>query len=300
MTFSLRSAVSIARRLQDPLAELVKIDPKAIGIGQYQHDMPPAQLDEALKGVVENCVNSVGVDLNTASSSLLSYISGISETVSKNIVSYREENGRFKNRNELKKVSKLGPKAYEQCAGFLRIPGGENILDNTSVHPESYDAAKKLLDLFGFSLNDVKEGGILALNLLIRQMGEQKVGDACGIGIPTLRDIAAELQKPGRDIRDELPPPMLRTDIMTISDLKPGMELTGTVRNVVDFGAFVDIGVHQDGLVHISALSEKFVRHPSDAVKVGDIVTVYVLGVDAGKNRISLSMVKPGAKAARS
>jgi uncharacterized protein len=297
---SLRSAVSIARRLQDPLAELVKIDPKAIGIGQYQHDMPPAQLDEALKGVVENCVNSVGVDLNTASSSLLSYISGISETVSKNIVSYREENGRFKNRNELKKVSKLGPKAYEQCAGFLRIPGGENILDNTSVHPESYDAAKKLLDLFGFSLNDVKEGGILALNLLIRQMGEQKVGDACGIGIPTLRDIAAELQKPGRDIRDELPPPMLRTDIMTISDLKPGMELTGTVRNVVDFGAFVDIGVHQDGLVHISALSEKFVRHPSDAVKVGDIVTVYVLGVDAGKNRISLSMVKPGAKAARS
>ncbi len=297
---SLRSAVSIARRLQDPLAELVKIDPKAIGIGQYQHDMPPAQLDSALKGVVENCVNSVGVDLNTASSSLLSYISGLSGTVSKNIVAYREENGRFKNRKALLKVAKLGPKAYEQCAGFLRIQGGENILDNTSVHPESYEAAKKLLDLFGFSLSDVKGDGLAALNLLIRQMGEQKVSDACGIGIPTLCDIAAELQRPGRDIRDELPPPLLRSDIMALSDLAPGMELTGTVRNVVDFGAFIDIGVHQDGLVHISVLSDRYVRHPSDVVKVGDIVTVYVLSVDTGKNRISLSMIKPGVKPDRS
>jgi uncharacterized protein len=292
---SLRSAISIARRLLDPLAELVKIDPKAIGIGQYQHDMPPAQLDTALKGVVESCVNSVGVDLNTASASLLTYISGLSEAVAKNIVSYREENGRFHSRKELKKVPKLGPKAFEQCAGFLRIPDGENILDNTSVHPESYDAVHKLLQLFGLSLKDVTSEGITALASLISQTGEQQVSEACAIGLPTLRDIAFELQKPGRDIRDELPPPLLRTDIMKLSDLMPGMELTGTVRNVVDFGAFIDIGVHQDGLVHISALSDRYVRHPSDVVKVGDVITVYVLSVDVAKKRISLSMRKPGS-----
>lgn len=289
---SLRSAVSIARRLQDPLAELVKIDPKAIGIGQYQHDMPPAQLDATLGGVVENCVNSVGVDLNTASVSLLTYISGLSESVAKNIVAYREENGRFKARSELKKVPKLGPKAFEQCAGFLRVPGGKNILDNTSVHPESYEAALKLLKLTGMTLED---SAINTLPDKVKSIGEKAAAEACGIGIPTLRDIIQELQKPGRDIRDELPPPMLRTDIMELSDLIPGMELKGTVRNVVDFGAFVDIGVHQDGLVHISELSDRYVRHPSDVVKVGDIVTVYVLGVETNKKRISLSMKKPAA-----
>lgn len=292
---SLRSAVSIARRLQDPLAELVKIDPKSIGVGQYQHDMPPAQLDTALGGVVESCVNSVGVDLNTASVSLLTYISGLSSSVAKNIVVYREENGRFKTRRELLKVPKLGPKAFEQCAGFLRIPGGENILDNTSVHPESYGAAEKLLELAGLSLDDLSrdDGSIKTLPEKIKSMGESYAAELCGIGIPTLRDILQELQKPGRDIRDELPPPMLRTDIMEMSDLLPGMELKGTVRNVVDFGAFVDIGVHQDGLVHISELSEKYVRHPSDIVKVGDVVTVYVLKVEVDKKRISLSMRKP-------
>ena len=292
---SLRSAVSIARRLQDPLAELVKIDPKSIGIGQYQHDMPPAQLDAALGGVVESCVNIVGVDLNTASVSLLTHISGLSRSVAQNIVAFREENGGFKTRKELLKVPKLGPKTFEQCAGFLRIPGGENILDNTSVHPESYDATEKLLKLTGLSLADLSDddGCIKTLQDKITSMGESSVAELCGIGIPTLRDILQELQKPGRDIRDELPPPMLRTDIMKMTDLMPGMELKGTVRNVVDFGAFVDIGVHQDGLVHISELSERYVRHPSDIVKVGDVVTVYVLKVEAEKKRISLSMKKP-------
>ena len=290
---SLRSAVSIARRLQDPLAELVKIDPKSIGVGQYQHDMPASQLDGALGAVVESCVNSVGVDLNTASVSLLTYISGLNTTVAKNVVSYRDENGGFKSRIELKKVAKLGPKAFEQCAGFLRIPGGKNILDNTSVHPESYDAAKKLLDLFELSLKDVTTAnGLDALPEMVKEMGEQKVAQACEVGIPTLKDIINELKRPGRDMRDELPAPMLRTDIMDVNDLMTGMELIGTVRNVIDFGVFVDIGVHQDGLVHISELSDQYVRHPSEVVKVGDIVTVYVLSVDSSKKRISLSMKK--------
>jgi uncharacterized protein len=286
-----RSAVSIARRLLDPLAELVKIDPKSIGVGQYQHDMPPARLDSALRGVVEDCVNSVGVDLNTASVYLLTYISGLNAAVARNIVAYRDENGRLKSRAELKKVPKLGPKAYEQCAGFLRIPGGGNILDNTSVHPESYEAAEKLLKMFSLSLSDTP-GGLETLPLLVKTAGEEKVAAGMGVGVPTLRDIIRELQKPGRDIRDELPPPMLRTDIMDLSDLKPGMELTGTVRNVIDFGVFVDIGVHQDGLVHISELADRYVRHPSEVVKVGDIVKVRVLAVDPQKKRISLSMKK--------
>ena len=271
---SLRSAVSIARRLQDPLAELVKIDPKSIGVGQYQHDMPPAQLDKALGTVVEDCVNSVGVDLNTASVSLLTYVSGMNATVAKNVVAYRNENGSFHSRAELKKVAKLGPKAYEQCAGFLRIPGGKNVLDNTAVHPESYDAAKKLLALTDHSLN------------------EQETAQACGVGVPTLRDILRELKNPGRDLRDELPAPMLRRDVMDMNDLQPGMELMGTVRNVIDFGVFVDVGVHQDGLVHISEMADRFLKHPSEIAKVGDVVTVYVLGVDAQKKRISLSMKK--------
>lgn len=289
---SLRSAASIARRLQDPLAELVKIDPKSIGVGQYQHDMPPAHLDAALGAVVEGCVNSVGVDLNTASVPLLTYISGLNTTVAKNVVLYRDENGGFKSRTELKKVPKLGPKAFEQCAGFLRIPGGKNILDNTSVHPESYDAAKKLLDLFGLKLTDVTANGLDALPDRIKEIGEQETAKICGIGVPTLWDIINELKRPGRDIRDGLPAPMLRTDIMDMNDLKAGMELTGTVRNVIDFGVFVDIGVHQDGLVHISELSDRYVKHPSEVVKVGDIVTVFVLSVDADKKRISLSMKK--------
>ena len=284
-----RSAVSIARRLLDPLAELVKIDPKSIGVGQYQHDMPPARLDEALGGVVEDCVNSVGVDLNTASSHLLAHISGLNATVVKNIVVYRDENGSFKSRTELKKVPKLGPKAFEQCAGFLRIQGGKNALDNTSVHPESYAAAEKLLKMFGLSL---KDGGTAALAERVREAGEEKVAEACAVGVPTLRDIIAELQKPGRDIRDELPQPMLRTDIMDMKDLKAGMELTGTVRNVIDFGVFVDIGVHQDGLVHISQVADRYIRHPSEVVKVGDIVQVTVLGVEPEKKRISLTMKK--------
>ncbi|OQB21434.1 MAG: 30S ribosomal protein S1 [Firmicutes bacterium ADurb.Bin182] len=286
---SLRSAVSIARRLQDPLAELVKIDPKSIGVGQYQHDMPAARLDRALSGVVEDCVNSVGVDVNTASVSLLTYISGLNAAAAKNVVAYREENGKFKSRPELKKVPRLGPKAYEQCAGFLRIPGAKNLLDNTAVHPESYAAAEKLLSLFDLKLDrDADKLG--SLKELVNGMGEEKVAIECGIGVPTLRDMILELQKPGRDIRDELPPALLRTDVMDIKDLKPGMVLKGTVRNVIDFGAFVDIGVHQDGLVHISELSDRFVKHPSEVVKVGDIVSVAVLAVDEAKKRISLTM----------
>ena len=285
-----RSAVSIARRLLDPLAELVKIDPKAIGVGQYQHDMPPARLDETLRGVVEDCVNSVGVDLNTASIHLLSYISGLNASVVKNIVAYRDENGRFSSRAELKKVPKLGPKAFEQCAGFLRIPDGKKVLDNTSVHPESYASAEKLLKMF--ELNLTEQGGAATLAQRVREAGEEKVAETCGVGAPTLRDIIGELQKPGRDIRDALPQPMLRSDIMDLKDLKSGMELTGTVRNVIDFGVFVDIGVHQDGLVHISELSDRYIRHPSEVVKVGDIVNVTVLGVEPEKKRISLSMKK--------
>jgi len=289
---SIRSAVSIARRLQDPLAELVKIEPKSIGVGQYQHDMPKAKLESALGGVVEDCVNSVGVDLNTASPSLLSYISGLNATVANNIVAYRDVNGRFINRKDLKKVPKLGKKAYEQSAGFLRIPQSDNILDNTSVHPESYAAAEKLIRMFGYSLSDIEKEGLKRLPDDIKQKGETTVAEHCGIGVPTLKDMVAELLKPGRDIRDELPPPMLRSDIMSMTDLKPGMELDGTIRNVIDFGAFVDIGVHQDGLVHISQLSDDYVRHPSDVVKVGDVVKVTVLGVDEDKKRISLSMRK--------
>jgi len=287
---SLRSAVSIARRLQDPLAELVKIDPKAIGVGQYQHDMNQKRLSETLGGVVEDCVNSVGVDLNTASPSLLSYVSGINSAVAKNIVEYRESIGRFKCRQELKKVKKLGEKAFEQCAGFLRIPEGTNILDNTSVHPESYEAAKKLLDITGFTLDDVKNRRLDGLPEEVEKRGLDSVASAIGVGVPTLRDIINELMKPGRDPRDELPKPILQSDVLDIEDLKPGMILTGTVRNVADFGAFVDIGVHQDGLVHISELSDKFVKNPMDVVSVGDIVTVKVLSVDPARKRISLSM----------
>lgn len=288
---SLRSAVSIARRLQDPLAELVKIDPKAIGVGQYQHDMPKARMDEALAGVVEDCVNSVGVDLNTASHSLLSHIAGINATVAKNIVTYREENGVFSDRKTLLKVEKLGKKAYEQCAGFLRVSGGKNPLDNTAVHPESYDGAKKLLEQCGFKLADVKNGKAAELPQKAETLGFVKLSEEIGIGVPTLRDIIKELQKPGRDPRDELPPPLLRSgDIMEMKDLKPGMELIGTVRNVVDFGVFVDIGVHEDGLVHISQISKVRIQHPLDAVKVGEIVKVRVLEVDPKRGRISLTM----------
>ena len=287
---TLRSAVSIARRLQDPLAELVKIDPKAIGVGQYQHDMPKKKLDEALGGVVEDCVNSVGVDLNTASPSLLSRVAGISSTVSKNIVLYREENGEFKSRSELKKVPKLGPKAFEQCAGFLRVSESKNILDNTAVHPESYDAAKKLLNLTEYSLNDIKNNNLSELQTRIDKIGEDKIASEIGIGVPTLKDIVKELLRPGRDPRDELPAPILRTDILDLKDLKEGMELTGTVRNVIDFGAFIDIGVHQDGLVHISQICDKYIKHPSEVLKVGDIINVRVLSVDVNKKRISLTM----------
>jgi len=290
---SLRSAVSIARRLQDPLAELVKIDPKSIGVGQYQHDMPSKQLDEALAGVVENCVNRVGVDLNTASPALLSYVSGVSPTVAKNILAYREENGAFESRSQLKKVPKLGPKAFEQCAGFLRIPGGKNILDHTGVHPESYPAVEALLKQFDYTLKDAVEGHLSSLPARIEERGAEMVAEACGIGVPTLLDIVKELQKPGRDPRDELPPPMLRSDIMDLKDLTPGMELRGTVRNVIDFGAFVDIGVHQDGLVHISQMTDRYIKHPSEVLQVGDIITVWVLNVDTVKKRISLTMKKP-------
>lgn len=290
---SLRSAVSIARRLQDPLAELVKIDPKSVGVGQYQHDMPAKRLDETLTGVVEDCVNRVGVDLNTASAALLGYVSGLSAAVAKNIVAYREENGEFSGRVQLKKVSKLGPKAFEQCAGFLRIPHAKNVLDQTGVHPESYEAAKKVLELFSYTLGDVSAGGLSGLSDQIAIEGESDVAQRCGIGVPTLRDIVADLTRPGRDLRDELPPPMLRSDIMELKDLKEGMELKGTVRNVIDFGVFVDIGVHQDGLVHISQITNRFIRHPSEVLKVGDIVTVWILGVDTAKKRISLTMKQP-------
>ena len=286
---SLRSAVSIARRLQDPLAELVKIDPKAIGVGQYQHDMPPAKLSDALGGVVEDSVNSVGVDLNTASVSLLGYVAGINSAVAKNIVTYREENGVFTNRKELLKVSKLGKKAYEQCAGFMRIHGGKYPLDNTSVHPESYKAAEALLDKCGFKLADVS-GGIPSIKEQVRAIGVKKLSEELGIGEMTLSDIANELAKPGRDPRDELPPPLLRTDVADINSLKPGMILDGTVRNVIDFGVFVDIGVHQDGLVHISQICDKYIKHPLEVVKVGDIVKVKVLDIDPAKKRISLTM----------
>ena len=287
---NLRSAVSIARRLQDPLAELVKIDPKAIGVGQYQHDMPPKQLDEALGGVVEDCVNAVGVDINTASPSLLQRVAGLNGTTAKNVVAYREENGPFTSRAQIKKVPKLGPKAFQQCAGFLRVPESKSVLDNTAVHPESYDAAKALLELMGYTLADVKAEKLSDLPARLKAYGEAKAAAAVGTGVPTLRDITAELLKPGRDVRDELPQPILRTDVMEMKDLKPGMILTGTVRNVIDFGAFVDIGVHQDGLVHISQISSKFIKHPSEVLTVGDVVKVVVLDVDEKKNRISLSI----------
>ena len=287
---NLRSAVSIARRLQDPLAELVKIDPMAIGVGQYQHDMPQARLEEALSGVVEDCVNAVGVDINTASPSLLQRVSGLTKTTAKNIVAYREENGAFTSRSQINKVPKLGPKAFQQCAGFLRVPESAQVLDNTAVHPESYDAAKKLLKLCSYTLVDVAAGAIGELPARVKAMGAAKVAEECAVGVPTLNDIVAELLKPGRDPRDELPPVLLRKDVLDIKDLKPGMELMGTVRNVIDFGVFVDIGVHQDGLVHISQVSDKFIRHPSEAVAVGDVVKVVVLDVDEKKHRISLSM----------
>ena len=287
---SLRSAVSIARRLQDPLAELVKIDPKAIGVGQYQHDMPPAQLDAALDGVVEDCVNAVGADLNTASPSLLEHVSGLTATTAKNIVTYREANGAFRSRKELLKVPKIGPRAFEQCAGFLRVPESSNVLDATGVHPESYAAAEKLLEFCGYTLADVKAGRVSELSTRLRDVGEEKAAAYAGVGVPTARDIVEELMKPGRDPRDELPPTLLRSDVLSLEDLKPGMVLKGTARNVVDFGVFVDIGVHQDGLVHISRLSDRFVRHPSEVVKVGDICEVVVLEVDNKKGRISLSM----------
>ena len=287
---SLRSAVSIARRLQDPLAELIKIDVKSIGVGQYQHDMPQNRLTEVLTGVVEDCVNSVGVDLNTASPSLLSYVSGLNMSIAKNIVAYRTKIKGFKNREELLSVPKLGPKAYEQCAGFLRVVGGENILDNTAVHPESYDATRKLLKFFNLTEDDVKNHNLVLLPKLISEKGEAKVAKECGVGVPTLEDITAELQKPGRDIRESMPKPVLRSDVIHMEDLKEGMIFDGVVRNVVDFGAFVDIGVHQDGLVHISQLSDGYVKHPSEVVKVGDKVKVKVIAVDLNKKRISLTM----------
>ena len=287
---SLRSAVSIARRLQDPLAELVKIDPKSIGVGQYQHDMPAKEMDAALGGVVEDCVNRVGVDLNTASQSLLSYVAGINQTVAKNIVSYREESGSFTTRSQLMKVPKLGKKAFEQCAGFLRVPESEEPLDRTGVHPESYPAAQKLLTLCGYQTQDLLEGKLEQLAQRVAQMGQAQVAQRIGVGEPTLRDMVAELSKPGRDPRDELPKPLLRTDVMEMSDLKEGMVLTGTVRNVTDFGAFVDIAVHEDGLVHISQISKRRISHPSQVLKVGDIVQVKVLEVDLERRRISLTM----------
>lgn len=285
-----RSAVSIARRLQDPLAELIKIDVKSIGVGQYQHDMPQNRLGEVLGWVVEDCVNSVGVDLNTASYSLLSYVSGLNSGIAKNIVAYRSKNGAFKNREELLNVTKLGAKAYEQCAGFLRIVNGENILDNTAVHPESYEATEKLLKHFNYTDEDVKNNNLTLLPTKIEAEGRKKVAEICGIGEPTLEDITTELLKPGRDIRETLPAPILRSDILSLEDLQPGMILTGTVRNVIDFGAFVDIGVHQDGLVHISQISKGYIKHPSEALKVGDVIKVKVIGIDPVKHRISLSI----------
>ena len=283
-----RSAASIARRLQDPLAELVKIDPKAIGVGQYQHDMNQKKLSEALSGVVESCVNRVGVDLNTASAPLLSYISGITPTIAKNIVAYREENGRFSSRKELLKVAKLGPKAFEQCAGFMRIQGGENPLDGTSVHPESYEVAEKLLKKQGYTPKDISKGRLTGLSLTIRDYG--RLAQELGTGEMTLKDIVKELEKPARDPRDEMPKPILRTDVLEMKDLTEGMVLKGTVRNVIDFGAFVDIGVHQDGLVHISEMTDRYIKHPLEVVSVGDIVDVKVLSVDLKKKRIQLTM----------
>lgn len=285
-----RSAVSIARRLQDPLAELIKIDPKSIGVGQYQHDMPESRLDSVLKGVMEDCVNKVGADLNTASVSLLSYISGLNTSVAKNIVAYREEHGKFKSRKELLKVSKLGEKAFTQCAGFMRIPGAKNILDNTGVHPESYEGTEKLLALFGYTDKDVESGNLGELKDKIKAYGTKRVCEETGLGAETLNDIVTELLKPGRDVRDSLPKPMLRADLMDINDLVPGMKIKGTVRNVTDFGAFIDIGVHQDGLVHVSEISDRFVRHPSEVLKVGDVVEATVISVDVRKKRIGLSL----------
>ncbi len=287
---NLRSAVSIARRLQDPLAELVKIEPKAIGVGQYQHDMPEKQLESALDAVVEDCVNAVGVDVNTASPSLLRRVSGLTATTAKNIVAFREENGPFRDRKQLQKVPKLGPKAFQQCAGFLRVPESKNILDNTAVHPESYAAASALLTLTGHSDADLRAGKLADLPGRVKDYGAAKAAEEIGVGVPTLMDVMQELMKPGRDVRDELPKPILRTDVMEISDLKPGMKLSGTVRNVIDFGAFVDIGVHQDGLVHISEISDRFIRHPSEVLSVGDVVQVVVLSVDEKKKRIGLSI----------
>lgn len=287
---NLRSAVSIARRLQDPLAELVKIEPKAIGVGQYQHDMPQKKLEETLDGVVEDCVNAVGVDINTASVSLLERVSGLTKTTAANIVAQREENGIFTSRAAIKKVPKLGPKAFEQCAGFLRVPESRQLLDNTGVHPESYAAAQKLLEICGYTLNDVKNGNIKELRNRFEAAGAEKTAAECGVGVPTLQDIITELLKPGRDPREELPPVLLRQDVLEIKDLKPGMELSGTVRNVIDFGAFVDIGVHQDGLVHISQISNNYIRHPSEVLSVGDVVKVKVLDVDEKKGRIALTM----------
>ena len=289
---TLRSAISIARRLQDPLAELVKIEPKAIGVGQYQHDMPPAELSKSLDFVVEDCVNSVGVDLNTASAALLSRVSGLNSAVAKNIVNHRTENGAFKSRNELKKVSKLGPKAFEQSAGFLRVTDSKEPLDSTAVHPESYKAANALLKELGFTSKDIAGNKLDGIYEKCENIGFSSIADRLGIGVPTLKDILSELQKPGRDPRDELPPPMLRSDVLEMKDLKPGMEIMGTVRNVIDFGAFVDIGVHQDGLVHISEICDRFIKHPSEVLKTGDIVKVYVLSVDENKKRISLTMKK--------
>lgn len=287
---NLRSAISIARRLQDPLAELVKIDPKAIGVGQYQHDMPAKRLDDALSGVVEDCVNAVGVDVNTASPALLEKVSGLNSSTAKNVVVYREANGSFISRKQLLKVPKLGPKAYEQSAGFLRVSKGKSVLDNTGVHPESYTAAEKLLELTGYKLKDVADGKISELFQRVKDYGESKAAKECGVGLPTLQDIIKELLKPGRDPREELPPPLLRTDVLDMKDLTAGMILTGTVRNVIDFGVFVDIGVHQDGLVHISEIADKFIKHPSEMLSVGDIVKVVVLAVDIDKKRISLSI----------
>ena len=291
---SLRSAVSIARRMQDPLAELVKIDPKAIGVGQYQHDLKESQLEEALDGVVEGCVNSVGVELSTASPSLLSHVAGIGPALARNIVAYREENG-ISSRAQLKKVPKLGPKAFEQCAGFLRVRDSKNALDATAVHPESYEAAKALLEKLGYQLSDIKAGKLPDLNVRMEEIGVKKLAEELNVGEPTLKDIARELQKPGRDPRDDLPKPVLRTDVLAIEDLAPGMELMGTVRNVIDFGAFVDIGVHQDGLVHISRMANRFIKHPAEVVKVGDVIKVWVVEVDAKKKRIALTMLPPKA-----
>ncbi len=285
-----RSAISIARRVQDPLAELVKIEPKAIGVGQYQHDMNQKRLGEVLGGVVEDCVNSVGVDLNTASAPLLQHISGINAAIAENIVKFREEEGRFTSRAQLKKVGKLGPKAFQQCAGFLRIAGGKNVLDNTAVHPESYDAAEKLIEYLGYTIKDVENNNLSDIKDRVKEKNIEKLAEEIGVGVPTLRDIVDEITKPGRDPRDSVEQPLLREDVMSMEDLKPDMILTGTVRNVIDFGAFVDIGVHQDGLVHISQLCDRFVKHPMDVVSIGDIVKVKVLEVDAGKKRISLTM----------